>query len=57
MIKLTAPNGTEVEVNKSSIISMYPNDGTYDSRAKTILVIGNQNQAVVETIDQIKVLL
>jgi uncharacterized protein YlzI (FlbEa/FlbD family) len=54
MIKLTAPNGTEVEVNSTAITSMYPNDGTYDKRAKTVLVVAGQHQAVVETIAEIK---
>jgi len=56
MIKLTAPNGTEVEVNKASITSIYPNDGTYDYSAKAILVIGTDRQPVLETVDQVKTL-
>lgn len=53
MIKLTAPNGDEVAVNKSAIISMYPNDGTYHFEAKTVLVLGGGHQAVKETIAEI----
>ncbi len=57
MIKLTAPNGTEVEVNVAAITSIYPNDGTYDHRAKTVLVVLGEHQAVKETIDEVKALM
>lgn len=56
MIKLTAPNGTEVDVNSAAITSIYPNDGTYDKRAHTILVVAGQHQAVIETVEQVKAL-
>ena len=57
MIKLTAPNGTDVEVNKNSIITYYPNDGSYDKRAKTVLVLPGEHQAVKETIEQVRALI
>ena len=57
MIKLTAPNGTEVEVNSAAITSIYPNDGTYDHRAKTVLVVAGEHQAVIETVEQVKALI
>lgn len=57
MIKLTAPDGSPVEVNKSAIISYYPNTGTYDKRARTVLVLSGEHQAVRETIEQIRVLM
>jgi uncharacterized protein YlzI (FlbEa/FlbD family) len=57
MIKLTAPNGTEVEVNSLAITSIYPNDGTYDKRAKTVLIVAGQHQAVIETVAEVKALI
>ncbi len=57
MIKLTAPNGEPVNVNPDAITSSYPNDGTYDHRAKTILIVAGEHQAVVETMAQVDVLI
>jgi len=53
MIKLTAPDDTVVEVNPSAITSIYPNDGSYDHRAKTVLIILGEHQAVKETVDEV----
>jgi uncharacterized protein YlzI (FlbEa/FlbD family) len=48
MLKFTAPNGEIVELNPSTIVEIYNNDGEYDSRAKTVLKLVNGVQAVVE---------
>lgn len=57
MIKLTAPNGTPVEIDPKAIVSMHPNDGDYDARAQTVLIVAGEHQAVVETMDEIDKLL
>ena len=57
MIKLTAPNGTPVEVDPRSILSMHPNDGDYDKRAHTVLLVMGERQAVVETMEEIDMLI
>jgi len=57
LIKLTAPNDTMVEVAPEGISSMYPNDGTYDHHAKTILVVAGQHQAVKETMEEVQALM
>jgi uncharacterized protein YlzI (FlbEa/FlbD family) len=48
MLKFTAPNGEIVDLNPSTIVEIYNNDGEYDSRAKTVLKLVNGVQAVVE---------
>ncbi len=57
MITLHAPNGEPVSVRPEAISSMYPNDGTYHHAAHTILVVGGQHQAVIETIEVIEALI
>jgi len=55
LLKLTAPNGTVVELESTAITSRYGNDGTYHPNAKTILMLSNgSHQAVVQTLDEIK---
>lgn len=57
-IKLTAPNGEKVEIESSAITSKVPNsDGIYHHNAKTVLTVGGEHQAVVETIDEIDALI
>ena len=53
MIKLTAPNGETVEIEPKAIASMRPNDGDYAPAAKTVLIVGGEHQAVVETMEEI----
>ena len=55
MIKLTAPDGTDVRVLPAAITSMFVNDasGTYHKAAKTVLIVGGHHQAVKETIAEI----
>ena len=53
MIKLTAPNGEPVEIEPKAIASIRPNNGDYDVRAKTVLIVAGEHQAVVETMDEI----
>jgi len=57
MIKLTSPNGKPVEIDPKAIADMHPNDGDYDARAKTILRILDQHHAVIETMEEIDLLI
>ncbi len=53
MIKLTAQTGEPVEIDPDLVSSVYPNDGDYDHRAKTVLIVDGQHQAVVETMAEV----
>lgn len=56
MIKLTTPNGEEIEVKPDAIEEMSPNNGLFERHAKTILLIDGQRQAVRETMAEIDAL-
>jgi len=55
MIKLTAPNGEEID--PKAIASMRQNDGDYAASAKTVLLIQGEHQAVKESIEEIDLLI
>lgn len=57
MLRLTAPNGQPVDVDPTDIHRIYPNDGTYHPKAKTVLVTSNGIQAVQESFEHVESLL
>ncbi len=57
MIQLTAPNGVAVMVDPHRIDMMLPNDGTYHTSARTVLIVSGLRQAVRETIEEIDTLI
>lgn len=57
MLKFTAPNGEIVELNPSTIVEIYNNDGNYDKRAKTVLKLVNGEQAVIEDKETVEAML
>lgn len=53
-VHFTAPDGESVPVVASSIVDLKNNDGAYDRRAKTVIVLANGYQAVRETKQEIE---
>lgn len=53
MITLTTPDGEKIHVNEKNIDMIKLNRGLFDSRAKTVLVLSGNIQAVQETEEEI----
>ncbi len=56
-IELTAPSGAVVELDPDNIDFMYPNDGSWSPKARSVVVYNGVRQAVIETTEEIDTLI
>ena len=53
LMPLTRPDGAEIKVNVDQISIIAPNDGEFDDKAKSVIVVGGFTYGVKETMDQV----
>ena len=53
LIKLTRPNDTKCLINTEQICMIRPNDGEFDDKAKSVIVVGGFTYGVKETMEEI----